>query len=309
MLNLEGKVAVVTGAGRGIGRGEARLLAEQGASVVVNDFGGSWEGVGSDSSLAQEVVDEILASGGRAIANSDDVASWDGAKRLINECIETWGRLDALVCNAGFVRDRMIFKMSEEEWDEVIRVHLKGHFLPTRFVTEYWRDLAKSTSQPAGGRIVYTGSEAGLFGHAGQPNYSAAKSGIASLGVTVAREMSRYGVTANTICPRGRTRMTETTFGDFVHEEGVFDAWDPDHVAPWVTFLCTDAAAHISGQTFVVAGGLVQVMNGWSAAGKIQKDARWTVDELRDSVAKLFGSRSTDIPPFPSMEGVPQRPS
>jgi 3-oxoacyl-[acyl-carrier protein] reductase len=201
----------------------------------------------------------------------------------------------------------MVFKMSEEEWDDVIRVHLKGHFLPTRFATEYWRDKAKSSSEPAHGHIVYTSSEAGLWGHEGQANYTAAKAGIASLGLTVAREMARYGVSVNTICPRGRTRMTENTFGEFVENEGAFDSWDPDHVAPWVAFLCTDMAESISGQTFIVAGGLVRVLDGWSTAGIIDRDARWTLDELRPMVAALFGPRSMGIPPFPSMGGVPTR--
>jgi NAD(P)-dependent dehydrogenase (short-subunit alcohol dehydrogenase family) len=303
--DLEGKVAIVTGAGRGIGRGEAHLLAQEGAFVVVNDFGAAWDGSGADTSPAQVVVDEILALGGKAVANFDDVANWDGAQRLVAQAIDVGGRLDALVCNAGFVKDRMIFKMSEEEWDDVIRVHLKGHFLPTRFATEYWRDQAKATAQPARGHVVYTSSEAGLWGHEGQGNYAAAKSGIASLGLTVAREMARYGVSVNTICPRGRTRMTENTFGDFVQEEGVFDAWDPDHVAPWVTFLCTDAAESISGQTFIVAGGLVRVVDGWSTAGTVVRQERWTVDALRDQVPALFGTRSRAVPPFPSLGGVP----
>ncbi len=210
---LNDKVIIVTGAGRGIGRSHAELMAQEGASVVVNDLGGEWDGTGADPRAASEVVEEITAAGGTAVANFDSVSSWDGAQRMINQAVETYGRLDGLVCNAGFVRDRTVFNMTESEWDDVVRVHMKGHFVPTRWATAYWRERFKETGQPVNGRIVYTASEAGLFGNAGQPNYSAAKAGIASLGIVVAREMKRYGVTCNTINPRARTRMTINTFG------------------------------------------------------------------------------------------------
>ena len=189
---LENKVAIVTGAGRGLGRSHAHLLAAEGAAVIVNDLGGEWDGRGADARAASETAAEIVGGGGQAAANFDDVADWEGAQRLINQAIETFGRLDILVCNAGFVRDRTVFNMTEEEWDSVIRVHLKGHFVPTRWATSYWREQFKTTGQPVRGAIVYTASEAGLFGNAGQPNYSAAKAGIASLGVVVARD-SRPG--------------------------------------------------------------------------------------------------------------------
>lgn len=298
---LDGKVAIVTGAGRGLGRSHALLLAEEGASVIVNDLGGEWDGHGADPRAASETAADIVAAGGKAEANFDDVADWEGGQRLINQAVETYGRLDALVCNAGFVRDRTVFNMSEEEWDSVVRVHLKGHFVPTRWATTYWREQFKATEQPVGGRIVYTASEAGLFGNAGQPNYSAAKAGIASLGIVVAREMKRYGVTCNTINPRARTRMTVNTFGadQLTPKEGEFDTNDPDNVSPWIVYLCSDHAADISGQTFVCGGDTVALMEGWTRAGRIRKGKdRWTPAELVAARAELFGDRRTGVPKF-----------
>jgi NAD(P)-dependent dehydrogenase (short-subunit alcohol dehydrogenase family) len=301
MGTLDGKVAIVTGAGRGLGRSHALLMAEEGAAVVVNDLGGEWDGTGSDPRAASEVVEEIGGSGGRAVANFDDVADWEGAQRMINQAIETYGRLDILMCNAGFVRDRTVFNMTEDEWDDVIRVHLKGHFVPTRWATAYWRERFKETGQPVGGRIVYTASEAGLYGNAGQPNYSAAKAGIAALGVEVAREMKRYGVTCNVLNPRARTRMTVNTFGNerLAGKPGEFDVNDPDNVSPWVVYLCTDHAADITGQVFVVGGDQVQLMEGWHRVGRIRKDRdRWTVAELIEARKELYGERSSDVPKF-----------
>lgn len=293
---VDGKVVIVTGAGRGIGRSHAHLLAAEGAAVVVNDLGGEWDGTGADPRAASEVTAEITGSGGRAVANHDDVADWEGAQRLINQAIETFGRLDGLICNAGFVRDRTVFNMSEDEWDSVIRVHLKGHFVPTRWAAAYWRERHKETGQPVGGRIVYTASEAGVFGNPGQPNYSAAKAGIAALGLVVAKEMARYGVTCNTINPRARTRMTVNTFGAerLAAAEGAWDANDPDNVSPWVVYLCSDDAADISGQTFVCGGDQVQLLDGWHRVGRIRKGKdRWTVAELVNARAELFGDRPT----------------
>lgn len=293
---LDGKVIIVTGAGRGLGRSHAHLLAAEGASVVVNDLGGEWDGAGSDPRPASEVVEEITSGGGTAAANHDDVADWEGAQRMINQAIETYGHLDGLVCNAGFVRDRTVFNMAEDEWDSVIRVHLKGHFVPTRWATAYWRDRFKETGQPVGGRIVYTASEAGVFGNPGQPNYSAAKAGIAALGQTVAKEVARYGVTCNTINPRARTRMTVNTFGAdrFQVKEGQFDADDPDNVSPWIAYLCTDEAADISGQNFVCGGDQVQLLEGWHRVGRIRKGKdRWTVAEFSKARGELFGDRRT----------------
>src|SRR5256885_116754 len=240
---LDGKVAIVTGAARGVGLGHARLLAKEGAAVVVNDLGGEWDGSGHDDRPAQQAVDEV-AAGGKAAANYDDVADWEGAQRIINQAIETFGRLDILILNAGILRDRMTFNMTEEEWDAVIRVHLKGHFAPVRWAAAYWREETKRTGSPVGGRVILTSSESGLYGNAGQINYAAAKLGIASMGIVLGRELARQGVTANVIAPRARTRLTENTFGAFANSEGGFDQWDPDNVAPWVVYLCTDEAKH-----------------------------------------------------------------
>ena len=298
---LDNKVAIVTGAGRGLGRSHAHLLAAEGASVVVNDLGGEWDGSGADPRAASETAAEINDAGGKAVANFDDVADWEGGQRIINQAVETYGKLDILVCNAGFVRDRTVFNMTEGEWDSVIRVHLKGHFVPTRWATAYWREQFKATNQPVGGRIVFTASEAGLYGNAGQPNYSAAKAGIASLGVVVAREMEKYGVTCNVLNPRARTRMTVNTFGAdrLTGKEGEFDYNDPDNVSPWVAYLCTDHAADITGQTFVCGGDTVAWMQGWTRANRIKKSKdRWTPEELVEARAELFGDKSTRPPKF-----------
>lgn len=302
---LDGKVAIVTGGARGVGRGEALLLAEEGASVVVNDLGGEWDGSGRDERAAQIVVDEITTAGGKAAANYDDVADWEGGQRLVNQAIETFGGLDILVCNAGILRDRTIFNMTEDEWDSVIRVHLKGHFVPMRFATAYWREKAKAAGGATTGRIVLTASEAGLYGNAGQTNYSAAKAGIASMAISAAREVAKYGVTVNSICPRARTRMTENTFGAFKMADGQFDSWAAENVAPWVAYLCTDEAAHISGQCFVVGGGSIDLEQGWHQVNTIAKNDRWTVEELVKASQDLFADHSSEIPRFPMMGSLP----
>jgi len=295
---LDGKVAIVTGAGRGIGRGHALLLASEGAKVVVNDLGGEWDGTGTDTRHAQQVADEITKAGGEAAANYDDVADWEGAQRLVNQAVGTWGDLNILVNNAGILRDRMSFNMSEEDWDSVIRVHLKGHFAPSRFAAVYWRERSKG-GEEVYGRIVNTSSESGLFGNAGQANYAAAKAGIASLTIVLARELEKYGVTVNAIAPRARTRMTEGTFQGFGEsgEQG-FDEMHPDNIAPLIGFLASPAAAGVSGQVFMVWGGTVTRLTGWSPAGKVEKDERWTVDELAAKNADLFGPDGGKIPPM-----------
>jgi NAD(P)-dependent dehydrogenase (short-subunit alcohol dehydrogenase family) len=291
MGTLDGKVAIVTGAGRGIGRGEAVLLADEGAKVVVNDLGVAREGDGVDKTPAQEVVDEIVAGGGEAVANYDDVASWSGAESLVGQAIDAYGRLDILVNNAGILRDGMSFNLSEEEWDSVIRVHLKGHFAPSRFAAVYWREQAKA-GEPVTGRIINTSSESGLFGNAGQSNYAAAKAGIASMTIVLARELQKYGVTVNAIAPRARTRLTDTVAGAdqlMAAKEGEFDAWSPDNMAPLIGFLASDAAADISGQVFVMWGDHVYLMRGWSLANDLDAGGkRWTVDELIARKADLF---------------------
>jgi NAD(P)-dependent dehydrogenase (short-subunit alcohol dehydrogenase family) len=300
---LEGKVAIVTGAGRGIGRGEAIELARAGARVVVNDLGGEWDGTGADNRPAQQVVDEIASAGGEAVANYDDVADWAGAKRMIDQAVEAFGALDILVNNAGILRDRMVFNMEEADWDAVIRVHLRGHFAPTRHACAYWRERSKSSGgAPVNGRIVCTSSTSGILGNAGQSNYGAAKAGIAAFAQIVAMEMGRYGVTCNAIAPAARTRMTEQTFGE-IRSTGDFDQWDPDNVAPLVAYLATDAAADITGQVFYVYGGTVHLMEGWTFDTTIQKGARWTLEELVEQAPGLFRNQPARYqPPTSSLQ-------
>jgi len=292
---LEGKVAIVTGAGRGIGRGEALLLAAEGARVVVNDLGGEWDGTGADNRPAQQVVDEIKAAGGDAVANYDNVADWAGAERLVKQAIDAFGTLDVLVNNAGILRDRMLFNMSEAEWDAVITVHLKGHAAPTRHACGYWRERSKA-GDAVNASVVCTSSTSGLLGNAGQSNYGAAKAGIAAFAQIISMEMARYGVRVNAIAPAARTRMTESTFGE-IKSAGPFDEWAPENVAPLVGFLASDDAAGITGQVFYVAGGTVQLYQGWGPVGEAKKDDRWTVAELAKEVPALFGDRATAYTP------------
>jgi NAD(P)-dependent dehydrogenase (short-subunit alcohol dehydrogenase family) len=287
---LDGKVAIVTGAGRGVGRGEAIALAQEGAKIVVNDLGGEWDGTGQDTRPAQTVADEIKGMGGEAVANYDNVADWEGAQRMVNQAIETFGELDILINNAGILRDRTIFNMSEEEWDAVITVHLKGHFCPSHFATAYWRQKNKETGETKHRTIVNTTSESGLFGNAGQANYDAAKLGIVSMTVATAKECQKYGVTANAIAPRARTRLTEGTFGSFGPsvEEGQFDVMDPDNIGPFVAWLASDDGADITGQAFMVWGGSVAHMRLPHASDVVTQDHRWSIEELSSRKAELF---------------------
>ena len=294
---LDGKVAVVTGAGRGIGRAEALLLAAEGASVVVNDLGGAASGEGSDQRPAQEVVEEITAAGGTAAANYDDITTWKGGESLINQAIETYGGLDVLVNNAGILRDKMGFNMSEEEWDAVINVHLKGHFVPFRHAAAYWRQLSKERGEPVATAIVNTSSEAGLHGSAGQLNYGAAKAGIAAMTVIQARELERFGVRVNAISPRARTRMTAFMMGEEAPTEG-FDDMAVENVAALTAWLGSDLSRPVTGQVFVVYGGYVGVMQGWTPAGTITTDKPWTVDDIEAGRDQLFANRDPGVPPF-----------
>ncbi|MFE2585411.1 3-oxoacyl-ACP reductase [Streptomyces sp. NPDC059378] len=263
-LPLQGRSAIVTGAGRGLGRVEALELARLGAAVVVNDFGQPGrDGSGAaGAGPAEDVVAEIRRAGGRALAHTGDVADFEQARGLVAAAVDAFGKLDILVNNAGILRDRMVFSMSEEEWDSVLRVHLKGHFNTTRFAAAHWRERSKAAGAPVYGRIVNTSSEAFLAGSAGQPNYAAAKGGIVGLTTSTALALAKYGVTANVICPRARTRMTEDVFSGAGFEppaEGL-DPLAPEHVAPLVGYLASPAAARINGQLLVVHGGMVAVV-------------------------------------------------
>jgi len=293
---LEGKVAVVTGAGRGIGRGHARLLAAEGARVVVNDLGTATAGEGTDSTPAHEVVDEIVAAGGQASVNGDNVATWDGAAALVQQAIDEYGRLDIVVNNAGILRDAMSFNITEAEWDSVIQVHLKGHMAMCHHAVKHWRALGKA-GEEVSGRIINTASESGLYGQAGQVNYSAAKAGIVSMTIVIAREMKKYGVTANVVCPRALTRMTATVVGAEEFMQG--PEWAPENISPIVAFLASDAAADVSGQIFVVFGTRVHLMEGFTLVNTLDRgEGRWTPEELIARKDELFAGRRRGVPPM-----------
>jgi NAD(P)-dependent dehydrogenase (short-subunit alcohol dehydrogenase family) len=296
---LDGKVAVVTGAGRGIGREEALVLAGEGARVVVNDVGAGLHGEGSvDVHPAEEVVELIKKNGGEAAVNGDDISTWAGGKAVVDQAIDTFGSLDILVNNAGILRDKMMFNMDESDWDDVIRVHLKGHFAATHHASVYWRNRSKA-GEDVTGRIINTSSEAGLFGNAGQANYAAAKAGIAALTWVEARELGRYGVTSNAIAPRARTRMTETIFGgDGMSTNDGFDAWDPKNIANVVAFLAAPASADVNGQILVVFGGNIYAMSAFKAVGQVTRDAAWTPEELVANKGELFKGISSGVPDF-----------
>src|SRR5213075_1514360 len=279
MPDLSGKVAIVTGAGRGIGRSHALALAAAGAKVVVNDLGAGIAGEGSDAGPAEQVVEEIRAAGGEASTNGENVADFAGAERLVRQAIDHFGRLDILVNNAGILRDRMLVNMTEEEWDAVIAVHLKGHFAPTRHAAAYWREQSKS-GEVVRARVINTSSPSGVFGNVGQANYGAAKGAIASFTLIAAQELGRYGVTVNCLAPNARTRMTEETFGELPPPEEGFDALDPANVAPVVVALCADEAQDITGQCFFVYGGAVNVLRPWDAGELVTRDGAWEPQEL-----------------------------
>ncbi|MFI5746056.1 3-oxoacyl-ACP reductase [Streptomyces sp. NPDC051644] len=296
-LPLDGMSAIVTGAGRGLGRAEALELARLGASVVVNDYGQPGrDGSGEASATpAEEVAEEIRAAGGRAVAHLGDVSDHDQARALVELAVDTYGKLDVLVNNAGILRDRMIFSMTEDEWDSVIRVHLKGHFNTTHFAASHWRARSKESGGPVYGRIVNTSSEAFLAGSAGQPNYAAAKGGIVGLTTSTALALAKYGVTANAICPRARTRMTEDVFAGFQEPtDGRLDALAPEHVSPLVGYLASPAAAKVNGQLLVVHGGMVAIVERPRVAAKFDSSKEtFSFDELDELISPYYEDRPT----------------
>jgi NAD(P)-dependent dehydrogenase (short-subunit alcohol dehydrogenase family) len=296
----DGRIVIVTGAGRGIGRAHALELARQGARVVVNDIGAELDGTGGSASPAQEVVDEIVAAGGEAVVNGDDVADWQGAQRLVGTALDAFGGLDAVVNNAGFVRDRMFVSGGEDEWDAVVRVHLKGHFCVSRWAAAHWRDRAKA-GDAVDARIVNTSSGAGLLGSIGQAAYSAAKGGIATLTLVQAAELGRYGITANALAPSARTRMTETVFADTMAAPDDPDAFDPaapENISPLVAWLASAQSAHVTGRMFEIEGGKVGVADGWQHGPTVDKGARWDAAELGPVVDDLLAKAPTPAPVY-----------
>jgi NAD(P)-dependent dehydrogenase (short-subunit alcohol dehydrogenase family) len=296
----DGRVVVVTGGGRGIGAEHCLEFARQGARVVVNDLGATPDGSGSSDGPAGEVVEAIRAIGGEAVANGDDVADWDGAGRLIRTALDTFGRLDVLVNNAGILRDRMFVNMSVEEWDTVVRVVLRGHFCPARHAAAHWRDEAKA-GRAVDARIVNTSSGAGLLGSIGQAAYSAAKGGIATLTLVQAAELGRYGITANALAPSARTRMTETVFADTMarpDDPDAFDAAAPENISPLVAWLTSAQSAHVTGRMFEIEAGQLGVADGWQHGPTVDKGARWDAAELGPVVDDLLAKAPTPAPVY-----------
>ena len=294
----EGRVAIVTGAGRGLGREHALELARQGAKMVVNDLGTSGAGEGASSGPAEEVVSLIKEMGGEAVANADDVADFEGARRMVAQAVETFGALDVLVNNAGFLRDRMLVNTSEEEWDAVVRVHLKGHFAPLRHAASYWRDEAKA-GRPRAARIINTSSGAGLQGSIGQGTYSAAKAGIAGLTLVAAAELGRYGVTVNALAPAARTRMTEAAFAEtMARPDAGFDAMDPANVSPVVAWLASEDAGDVTGRVIEVEGGRICVEEGWRHGPAQDLGRRWQAEDVGAAVRELVAAAAAPEPVY-----------
>ncbi|MEU3751714.1 SDR family oxidoreductase [Streptomyces olivoreticuli] len=294
-----GRVAVVTGAGRGLGRAHALALAAEGARVVVNDLGVDRGGEGGSADPARHVADEITALGGEAVAHHGDIATDEGAASLVARALDTYGRLDALVNNAGFLRDRMLVNLGEDEWDAVVRVHLKGHFLPLRHAAAHWRAETKSGRRPQA-RVVNTTSGAGLLGSVGQANYAAAKAGIVALTLVAAAELARYGVQINAVAPAARTRMTEGVFAESMAAPAAgFDAMAPANVSPLVVWLASPASAGVTGRVFEAEGGRITVMEGWHPGPTADKGALWSPGEAGETVRALL----TDASPPGSVYG------
>ncbi|MFF8938019.1 SDR family oxidoreductase [Streptomyces paradoxus] len=292
------RVAIVTGAGRGLGRAHALALAAEGAKVVVNDLGVGLDGTGTGTGPARLVADEIVARGGQAVAHGGDIATTQGAASLIRTAVETYGRLDTLVNNAGFLRDRMLVNLDEDDWDAVMRVHLKGHFLPLKHAAAHWRAETKAGRIPAA-RVVNTSSGAGLSGSVGQGNYSAAKAGIIGLTLVAAAEMGRYGVLVNAIAPAARTRMTEATFAETMAAPDTgFDAMAPENVSPLVVWLGSAACAGVTGRVFEAEGGRITVMEGWRPGPTADKGARWSPAEAGEAALKLLAEATAPEPVY-----------
>jgi NAD(P)-dependent dehydrogenase (short-subunit alcohol dehydrogenase family) len=284
----EGRVVIVTGAGRGLGRAHALAFALEGARVVVNDLGTAPDGEGRSTSPAEEVVAEIRASGGEALANPADVSDWEQSEQLVRSALDAFGRLDVVVNNAGFVRDRMFVGTTPDEWDAVVRVHLKGHFCVSRHACSHWRAAAKA-GKAVDARIINTSSGAGLQGSIGQSAYSAAKAGIAALTLVQAAELGRYGITANAIAPSARTRMTETVFAEMMKKpESGFDAMDPANVSPLVVWLGSAESRDVTGRMFELSGGSISVADGWREGPRVERQDRWHPDEVGAAVHDLL---------------------
>ncbi len=294
----EGRVVIVTGAGAGLGRAYALGLAAEGAKVVVNDLGVGRQGEqGANQGAAESVVAEIQAAGGQAVANTDDVAEWQAGARIVQTALDAFGDLHAVVNNAGFLRDRMFVSSTPEEWDAVIRVHLRGHFCTTRHAVDYWRAQLKA-GRKIDARIINTSSGAGLQGSIGQSAYSAAKGGIASLTLVQAAELARYGITANALAPNARTRMTESVFAEMKRKEAGFDVYAPENMAPLVAWLVSNDSAGVTGQVFELKGGRIHLSQGWTDSPAQDKGARWTACELGPVVRRLLAERAAAKPVY-----------
>lgn len=297
MVSMDGKTCLITGAGNGLGFEYAKSMASLGAHVVVNDLGGSPDGTGADSSAALQAVKALQAEGRQASANTADVADEEQAEQMIDEAFDRTGHLDVLVCNAGILRDRMVFNMSPADWDSVQRVHLRGHFLPLHFAARRWRENFKKTGEAKPTSVILTSSRSGLYSSAGQINYAAAKAGIASMAVVASRELERYGVRVNAIAPMAKTRMTEGSFGEIASTR-----WDPANVAPMVTYLASDESQGVTGQVFIVGGGRIEWMRTWTPQSAIEAPAgtAFTLQDVLEGRERLFGGHPTTPAPFPT---------